>query len=426
MHLPARFVVAVSLVLLPATASAYETKKTPGGKALHWAAGEIELAAAATPAPATVSGAVLEQAARVAAATWQATLAEVPVGVHAVAGGAGVPHDGQDGVNQVRWAVAAADPDVEDGQLARTFIAYRTADGQILDADVVLNAVDFTWTTDPARCGDQYDVESALTHELGHLLGLAHSIGHPDATMFATADACETAKRDLTGDDRAGIDELYRTPPAEAAGCAAGGGDGGLVGAALVLIALAAAATRRQRRRAAAAVTARAAPLTMLAAATPAEASAHRRLPLARLGARAALVARGRVVAVTAAADDAFATDTTIVVGECLAGACGQTLTVRTLGGEQGGVGLWVDGEASLPVGAEVVVYLRRDRARHLRVLGGVQGAFLVVEASGAIVAVRDLRAHVVLDAAAPASVPAPGALETFDLDDLRRSTTRR
>jgi len=38
------------------------------------------------------------------------------------------------------------------------------------------------------------------------------------------------------------------------------------------------------------------------------------------------------------------------------------------------------------------VMYLRRDRAGHLRVLGGVQGLWQVVRGASGDVAVRDLR----------------------------------
>jgi hypothetical protein len=56
------------------------------------------------------------------------------------------------------------------------------------------------------------DVQSILTHELGHFLGLGHAGRNaPDATMRANWDGIGTALRTLSADDEAAICELY--PP---------------------------------------------------------------------------------------------------------------------------------------------------------------------------------------------------------------------
>jgi len=52
------------------------------------------------------------------------------------------------------------------------------------------------------------DLENVMTHELGHYLGLAHSTVL-DATMFASAEAGETIKRDLDPDDIEGLCTIY-------------------------------------------------------------------------------------------------------------------------------------------------------------------------------------------------------------------------
>ncbi|MCX5745676.1 MAG: hypothetical protein NT062_24635, partial [Proteobacteria bacterium] len=120
-------------------------------------------------------------------------------------------------------------------------------------------------------------------------------------------------------------------------------------------------------------------------------------LDLATLGARAALVVRGHVVATEVTPDGPLETVATVVVDACLAGSCpspstpsAPTIEITRRGGERAGVGLWVDGEATLAVGADVILYLRVDPRGHLRVLGGVQGA-LAVERDHAV---RDLRGH--------------------------------
>ncbi|KAJ9135234.1 hypothetical protein P3X46_032442 [Hevea brasiliensis] len=61
------------------------------------------------------------------------------------------------------------------------------------------------WSTHPAK--DQMDYESVALHEIGHLLGLAHS-QDPNAVMYPTI-APGAIKRDLALDDVKGIQALY-------------------------------------------------------------------------------------------------------------------------------------------------------------------------------------------------------------------------
>jgi len=82
----------------------------------------------------------------------------------------------------------------------------------IVDADLALNAVNYAWSTD----GDGrvlMDLQSAVTHEVGHLLGLWHSTT-TDATLNPANDGHPLA-RDLAQDDIDGVCALY---PRDAAG----------------------------------------------------------------------------------------------------------------------------------------------------------------------------------------------------------------
>ncbi len=84
------------------------------------------------------------------------------------------------------------------------------------------------------------DLQNTITHEAGHLVGLAHS-PVAGATMNATTKPGETTKRSLSPDDVAGVCAIY---PQASGGCGCGGGEG--VGAGALL---AAAALLRPRRR---------------------------------------------------------------------------------------------------------------------------------------------------------------------------------
>ncbi len=124
-------------------------------------------------------------------------------------------------------------------------------DGTILDADIELNDVNYTFTIDPAnavaRPGTELaDLENTLTHELGHVQGLAHTcwdhitatppldnLGNPipdcndpnlpasvtDTTMYPYASMPgETSKRNLSPDDVSGVCDVYG-PLAGKLGC---------------------------------------------------------------------------------------------------------------------------------------------------------------------------------------------------------------
>src|SRR5205823_13804226 len=111
-----------------------------------------------------------------------------------------------------------------------------------LDTDIELNGVNYTFSTDPAngtpRPGTMLiDLESTMTHELGHVQGLAHTCwdhvtdtppldntGNPIpdcngplpasivmTTMYPYYGATgDTSKRMLSGDDVNGVCDVYQ------------------------------------------------------------------------------------------------------------------------------------------------------------------------------------------------------------------------
>jgi uncharacterized protein (TIGR03382 family) len=103
-----------------------------------------------------------------------------------------------------------------DGTLAKTSVTFDHVTGAILDADIEVNSAfnALTITDDPNKI--QYDLQSIITHEAGHFLGLAHS-PEPSAVMFATYNPGEASLRKLDPDDIAAICATY--PPDRTATC---------------------------------------------------------------------------------------------------------------------------------------------------------------------------------------------------------------
>jgi len=101
-----------------------------------------------------------------------------------------------------------------DQQLAITTVTFNVNTGEIYDADIEVDSSKpiSTLTPPPAL---QFDLQSILTHEMGHFLGMAHSnmaCSGPDCpTMDATYRTGSDDFRSLEADDIAGICEIY--PP---------------------------------------------------------------------------------------------------------------------------------------------------------------------------------------------------------------------
>jgi hypothetical protein len=189
------------------------------------------------------------------------------------------------------------DPDVRTAYdplaLALTSVIASTKTGEIRDVDIEVNVHNFVWgdlVAHPELADDQLhqDLQNALTHEMGHLIGLDHTCYIPSVaadrpldntgsplvycsdaspevratTMYPSAEPGDIEKRTLAPDDLQALCDIYPLandpmkcvpivddPGASGCDCgvASGPGRGELVGLALLAMALLGPALLRRR-----------------------------------------------------------------------------------------------------------------------------------------------------------------------------------
>jgi hypothetical protein len=303
---------------------------------------------------------------------------------------------------------------------------YFFEDGEIGEADMLMNGDDYNWTTSTA--GGETDVASIAAHEAGHYLGLGHT-NESAATMFATVQQGETSKRSLHADDIAGAQYIYGAGASSGnlfdGNCEGGGGgtgegcacslegtgspSAGLLAGILSVVAFALAGMMRLRRVAIPAFVRRrtaAAVVVALALFGARDASATVMIDqsLEQLAAESQAVVHGDVTSVeTHTNGEIIWTVQQIRVRETLAGLnMGEVIEVVTPGGTLpkgvkgpfGYAGARAVGIPRFAVGEEVVVFVQpaHASAAFLTVTALQQGKLNVVrDAKGAATIVRDL-----------------------------------
>ena len=107
--------------------------------------------------------------------------------------------------------------DHDQSIVALTTTSYIVSTGELVDADVEVNAASATPTiVDSPVCTQgaistscvANDVQNAMTHEFGHFLGLAHS-PDPASTMYASEPLGELSKRVLDSGSKQFICDVY-------------------------------------------------------------------------------------------------------------------------------------------------------------------------------------------------------------------------
>lgn len=114
--------------------------------------------------------------------------------------------NGQDRQNSIIW-LGGSDWSYDQNTLGLTITTYRTSTNEIVDADTEFNN-NRVWKV--GGPGAQLDVQSIVTHEAGHYLGLNHT-ADPSAIMYASYTV-GSIKRVLQAADINDVCTVYPAP----------------------------------------------------------------------------------------------------------------------------------------------------------------------------------------------------------------------
>jgi len=190
--------VVTGLSTLPMPAAAYVRTVTESGVNTAWKTPCVTMEFSLGGPPPELDAQGYLSAARAAGAAWsQASLDGINrcttviftvVSVPDVAGKVGLDYHNRLIFRQGQWC---SDPLPKDGScydrtaLALTSVFEDANTGEILDADLEVNATDYTWgdyAAHPEQTNVQ-DFQGAITHEFGHVIGLDHTCFTPGGTF---------------------------------------------------------------------------------------------------------------------------------------------------------------------------------------------------------------------------------------------------
>ena len=200
----------------PASAYLHLSVTAFGGvKTIKWARSPVSWYSSNTDAPG-VSAAQFQTAANAAFGTWEA-VPSAQVSFQFAGFTSATPSNDGDGLSVLGFENHS---DL-DRTLAATGFTIDIISGAIVEADVFFNTA-FEWSTSGAA--NAFDLQSVATHEIGHFIGLGHSLlgetelqANGSRRVLAAASVMfpiafgrgVTADRELQPDDIAGVSSLY-------------------------------------------------------------------------------------------------------------------------------------------------------------------------------------------------------------------------
>ncbi len=252
-----RWIAAATVALQAAAAQAYVRTRTESNAAVKWVSPCVPLVVHTGNPPPNLTTTLFLQASQAAAEAWSngpmLTCSGLSLTVTTSLTSSSDARD--DRANHVtfrrqRWCHEPADPKIgcyDPAALAITTVTARKDDGEIVDTDVEVNAVNFIWddlVMNPDAKLTAQDLQNTLTHEFGHVIGIDHNcyVGGPGArpmdhsnqpapdcigssmqvmqqTMYAAVVRGDTTRRTLGDDDKKAVCDVYPSSMGMAGTC---------------------------------------------------------------------------------------------------------------------------------------------------------------------------------------------------------------
>ncbi len=212
-----------TLVFAAPRAFAYEVAKTEAGAAIHWNALEVPFEIDAGGSDDLTDEAAFA-AVRASFASWtNADCSPLVFRDDGVSANLGSDRQRPGEVNAVMWIESGWTGDPVAA--AVTTLRYDPSTGELVDTDIRINGARYSFSAGELPLRGKMDLRSVVTHEVGHVHGLAHS-RVSGATMSTPVPEADSSFRDLEADDISGLCDRYPigfTPidrSKEATGCA--------------------------------------------------------------------------------------------------------------------------------------------------------------------------------------------------------------
>ncbi|MGB8294081.1 MAG: M57 family metalloprotease [Polyangia bacterium] len=192
---PTILLAALAASVVPRASAKTDVLRTRSGSVVHWATGEITIGFEASAPSRTVAPAGATEALLAALEAWN-EIPELPLRFRVVTA--------PEAMVRVQFCRGKWMGDLDD--LGKALFTADISTGEVTSAVVEINECEHAFLAPDEVQDGRFDLQAVITHELGHVLGLAHS-DDPNALMFPCGGG--GGLRSPKAEDRAKIASIY-------------------------------------------------------------------------------------------------------------------------------------------------------------------------------------------------------------------------